>query len=139
MEDTVRPRESGRTFSVAVGARHGGLGATALAVDLALLVADRGFETLLVDADPLMPAVADRLELAWGEESGVAALSPAVNHELCQRCAACSDFCAFDALELRETGIRFFPDRCIGCGGCRRVCPSRTITEIQRLLGTARR
>ncbi|HOY66688.1 MAG TPA: 4Fe-4S binding protein [Candidatus Ozemobacteraceae bacterium] len=139
MTDPVRPTASGRAFSVAVGARHGGLGATALAVDLALLLADRGIAALLVDADPLMPAAAARLETAWGEEIGVAALSPTVNHELCQRCGACSDFCAFDALELREAGIRFFPDRCIGCGGCRRICPSRAITETQRLLGTARR
>jgi|GEM_PF-1921489 len=134
----MRVEEDSDRFILAVAGRHGGLGSTALAVDLALLFAGTGYETVLIDADASHPSAGARLDVTWGEASGVAGVQPEIDALRCQHCGACSDFCAFDALELHSDGIRQMPGKCNGCGGCKRVCPSHAISEKQRLLGTSR-
>ncbi|HNW36095.1 MAG TPA: 4Fe-4S binding protein, partial [Candidatus Ozemobacteraceae bacterium] len=134
----MRAVEQAGRFLLSVASRHGGLASTALAVDLALLFADAGYETALIDADASYPSVGSRLAVAWEEASGVAGVQPEIDALRCQRCGACSDFCAFGALELHSDGIRRMPGACNGCGGCRRVCPSHAISEKQRLLGSSR-
>ncbi|MBP7632881.1 4Fe-4S binding protein [Candidatus Ozemobacteraceae bacterium] len=124
---------------MAVASRRGGLAATALATDLAILFAARAHETALVDADAVVPAVSARLDVTWAEETQVGGMQPGIDLTRCQRCGACSDFCAFDSLDLEPGGIRFTPDRCVACGGCRKVCPSGAISEHQRLLGVLRK
>lgn len=134
------PRTSVPTrFVVAVASRRGGLAATALAADLAVLFAAQARETALIDTDAIVPAISARLDVAWGEDTRIGGMQPDVDHARCQRCGACSDFCAFGSLSLEPEGIRYTPDQCIACGGCKKVCPSGAISERQRLLGILRR
>lgn len=126
-------------FVVAVAGRRGGLAATALATDLAVLFAESERRTALVDADAVVPAVSARLDIVWEEETRVGGMGLEIDSARCQRCGACSDFCAFESLAFLPEGIRYTPDRCVACGGCRKVCPSGAISERQRFLGMLRR
>ncbi len=143
MSQTGSSQSSGtaapKRLVVAVASHRGGLAATALATDLAILFAAQGRETALVDADAIVPAVSARLDVAWAEDTQVGGMQPDIDPTRCQRCGACSDFCAFDSLDLEPEGIRYTPDRCVACGGCRKVCPSGAISERQRFLGVLRK
>ncbi len=126
-------------FAVVVASLRGGLAATALATDLAILFAAQALETALVDADAVVPAISARLDIAWAEDTRVGGMQPDIDPTRCQRCGACSDFCAFGSLTLLPEGVRYTPDQCVACGGCRKVCPSGAISEHQRVLGVLRR
>lgn len=132
-------RNAAGSFIVTVAGRRGGLAVTALATDLASLFAEQGYPTALIDADATIPAAGARLDVSWSEETGIGGIQPEIDGKLCQRCGACSDFCAFNALALLPGGITYSAEYCIGCGGCKRVCPSRAISEKQRLVGKSRR
>lgn len=46
----------------------------------------------------------------------------------CIYCAGCVGVCPHDAIELRETKIVFFRDKCTECNLCHKFCPTGAIT-----------
>jgi electron transport complex protein RnfB len=50
-----------------------------------------------------------------------------VDETLCSGCAACTDRCRFNALEVREGMCRIERSRCYGCGLCVSVCPTEAL------------
>ena len=51
-----------------------------------------------------------------------------INNEKCIFCGGCASVCPTGALEVRGTGLKFYPEKCIGCGLCVKVCPANAIT-----------
>lgn len=61
---------------------------------------------------------------------GVQALSfPKCTSERCAQCRLCVDACREEAVVLAEDGPVIDTERCLGCGGCHRVCPSGTLAR----------
>jgi MinD superfamily P-loop ATPase len=58
-----------------------------------------------------------------------------IDDELCTDCGACSNLCAFDAIEFDESH-RVNPYLCEGCGLCEAVCPVAAIKSEPRIAGT---
>lgn len=50
-----------------------------------------------------------------------------VVEERCIYCAGCVGVCPHDAIELRETKIVFFRDKCTECNLCHKFCPTGAI------------
>jgi ferredoxin len=56
----------------------------------------------------------------------------AVNGEVCEGCATCSDRCQMEAIKLGPDNVAEVDrDRCIGCGLCTSTCPATAVT-LQR-------
>ena len=51
-----------------------------------------------------------------------------VNRNKCMYCGACVGICPTLALELHETIVVHYPDKCDGCQICGRICPVGAIT-----------
>ena len=60
---------------------------------------------------------------------------PEVDHELCNGCRKCVDFCNFNALAYIKNKLIVFDDVCHSCGGCILVCPERALTEKAKVIG----
>lgn len=57
---------------------------------------------------------------------------PVINHDLCNRCKICSDFCV-DGIVYRVKGepIVIDYDYCKGCGICANECPLNAIEMVR--------
>ncbi|MFA7589523.1 MAG: 4Fe-4S binding protein [Acholeplasmataceae bacterium] len=60
---------------------------------------------------------------------------PQIDHQKCQLCDECVNFCRFHALIHFIDKIRLLPNLCHACGGCQLVCPHQAITEVDELIG----
>ena len=60
---------------------------------------------------------------------------PKVDHELCNGCRKCVEFCNFNALAYIKNKLIVFDDVCHSCGGCILVCPERALTEKVKVIG----
>ena len=60
---------------------------------------------------------------------------PKIDHDLCDGCRKCVDFCAFNALAMISEKITVFEKICHSCGGCKIICPQKAITEVDRKIG----
>ncbi len=99
----------------------GGTGKTSITASLATAFKDR---IVLVDADVdapnmlilLDPEAKERRNFTGGKK-------PFVNHEICDKCGVCTEYCRFSAIDDGE--VDFI--RCEGCGVCALVCPKSAI------------
>ena len=60
---------------------------------------------------------------------------PKVDHELCNGCRKCVEFCNFNALAYIKNKLIVFDDVCHSCGGCILVCPESALTEKAKVIG----
>ena len=60
---------------------------------------------------------------------------PQVDHELCNGCRKCVEFCNFNALAYIKNKLIVFDDVCHSCGGCILVCPESALTEKVKVIG----
>jgi len=51
-----------------------------------------------------------------------------VDLDVCEACAACVDFCQFDALAIAEDRLVVERERCMGCGVCIGKCSNGALT-----------
>jgi Pyruvate/2-oxoacid:ferredoxin oxidoreductase delta subunit len=65
-------------------------------------------------------------------ENPVSAHRPLINHDLCQHCGTCAEFCHMGAIVLLDMAGHYeiHPDHCVGCGTCVRVCPVHAIELV---------
>ena len=59
---------------------------------------------------------------------------PKVNHNLCDGCKLCVEFCRFNALSYGKR-LEVFDTICHSCGGCEIICPQKAIAEIYKVIG----
>ncbi|PKM48114.1 MAG: ATPase, partial [Firmicutes bacterium HGW-Firmicutes-6] len=50
-------------------------------------------------------------------------------------CRKCVDFCKFNALAAIVNKLLVFDDICHSCGGCIMLCPSKALTEKDKVIG----
>lgn len=54
-------------------------------------------------------------------------LSPKVKRKRCTGCGECIDFCAHDAIYMKDQKAVIDKEKCAGCGECVVMCPNRAI------------
>lgn len=64
---------------------------------------------------------------------------PLVEHNLCNGCRKCVEFCKFNALAYIKNKVMVFDDVCHSCGGCMLVCPEKAISEKDKKIGEVQR
>ena len=119
-------------MKIAVASGKGGTGKTSVAVNLALSL-PKPVQILDCDADE--PNVYTLLPLEHDEIHPVFIMVPVFDETKCTQSKKCSAFCPTNAIFVGKGGIKFFPELCIGCGGCMLTCPNQAISEGQRQLG----
>ena len=117
-------------MKVAVLSGKGGAGKTLVAVNLAATARAR-----YVDADVEEPNGHLFLPSQELTIDPVEVLVPVVDHDRCDACRVCVDFCRFNALALINDRVEVFEQVCTACGGCTVLCPQGAISEKRRLIG----
>ena len=107
----------------------GGVGKTTVSASLAFLLAKRGLELVIADADVDTPSLHILLGFEPGKrEEAWLSRKARVDPDKCVRCGSCVKTCPYGALELGPDGL---PNPvwylCEGCGACRVVCPAGAI------------
>ena len=75
------------------------------------------------------------VEIAVEKESGDYKKAPVfIYHEWCKRCGICVAFCPTKCLSRKPNGSPFvaFPEKCVHCETCDRLCPDFAITGAKR-------
>jgi MinD superfamily P-loop ATPase len=124
---------------ITVAAGKGGTGKTLIAVNLALSLQRAGVETLLVDADVEEPNDHLFVKPDISRREQVTISVPRIDDDRCDRCGECSSFCAYGAMATTPDRVILFEDLCHGCGGCTLVCPTKAISEEERVVGVIER
>jgi len=123
-------------MKVAIASGKGGTGKTTVAVNLAMVAADRGQSVQLLDCDVEEPNVHIFLKPSIGEQRRVSVPVPEVDESKCTACGECGGICQFSAIVALGSKPLVFPELCHGCGGCSLVCPEEAISEVPREAGT---
>ena len=106
----------------------GGTGKTTLVASFSRL-AERA---VLADCDVDAPDLWILLEPREREKGAFyGGQKPRVDHELCNRCGQCTQYCRFDAIEDGEVDYI----ECEGCGLCELVCPEGAIRMQDHVSG----
>ncbi len=122
-------------MKIAVLSGKGGTGKTFVASNIAAISG----KSLYLDCDVEEPNGHLFLKGPVLEETKVNLPIPKVDHNLCDGCRKCVDFCAFNALALISGQIKVFDTICHSCGGCKIICPQNAITEVDRSIGKIER
>ncbi len=118
-------------MKIAVASGKGGTGKTTVAVNLALSIG----ECTLLDCDVEEPNIHMLLKVDNPKETAVTVPTPRVQTDKCVLCQECSAFCKFNAIFVGRKFI-IYDQLCHSCGGCKMVCPTKAIYEIDREVGT---
>lgn len=118
-------------MNITVLSGKGGAGKTLVAVNLAAVAK----KSTYIDCDIEEPNghLFFKPQAVKGEE--VAVLIPQVNHDLCDGCRRCIDFCRYNALAYIKERLIVLAELCHSCGGCNLVCPQKALVEIERPIG----
>ncbi len=127
---------------IAVAGGKGGVGKTIIAVNIALLLQDRG-RVLLIDADADNPCVEPTLRDAGvriNEIEEVHRFRPRVLEDKCDLCGRCVQVCPEHAIILIPSQRLMIIDTlCAGCGCCSIVCDRKAIVEDRVVEGYIKR
>jgi dihydropyrimidine dehydrogenase (NAD+) subunit PreA len=85
---------------------------------------EKGYKNL----DSLIGSVHDKIIPSYKEYDKVQpVLTAVVEESKCTRCGRCTQICFYDAISLKKEGARVIRERCIGCTGCKFICPEGAI------------
>ncbi len=121
-------------MKIAIASGKGGTGKTTFAVNLALVLADRGAAVQYVDCDVEEPNGHLFLKPDLNAPETVAVPVPRVDEEACTGCGRCAEVCRYGAIAVAGKPL-VFPGLCHGCGGCALACPEGAIREHDRPVG----
>ncbi len=116
---------------IAVLSGKGGTGKTLVSVNLAAVAKSSTY----IDCDVEEPNGHLFFKPIDIQEEEVSIRIPRVDHELCNGCRKCTDFCKFNALAYIKHKLIVFDDLCHSCGGCIMLCPVQALQESQRPIG----
>ncbi|MGV1098947.1 nucleotide-binding protein [Thiovibrio sp. JS02] len=132
-------RKNFATPVIGVTGGKGGVGKTAVAVNLACALADSGRKVALIDADVDAPNAALLLDLPLVNHEPVPVTMPEINRERCTGCGACVEVCRRNALFLPRGGTPILLGQCNGCEACFLVCPEEAFARRERIIGHTHR
>lgn len=116
---------------IAVLSGKGGTGKTLVSVNLAAAAKTSTY----IDCDVEEPNGHLFFKPKGMSEEEITVKIPNVNHELCNGCRKCVDFCKFNALAYIKSKLIIFDDVCHSCGGCSLVCPEKALTDRKKAIG----
>lgn len=119
-------------MKIAILSGKGGTGKTTISVNL--------FSSLkkatLIDTDVEEPNSHLFLKGKTYHEEIVYKKYPVVDHDICNLCGKCGDFCNFNAIIPAKKKVLVFDDLCHDCGGCKLVCPTNAISYADKAIGS---
>ena len=118
-------------MQVAVLSGKGGTGKTLLSVNLSYVAKNSTY----VDCDVEEPNGLLYYKLENKITEDIKIKIPKIDHEKCIGCEKCTNFCKFNALAYILDKVRVFKDLCHSCGGCKLVCPTGAISEVDKVVG----
>ncbi|MFX0017892.1 MAG: AAA family ATPase [Promethearchaeota archaeon] len=114
----------------------GGTGKTLVAVNLATLFKNRGFNVLLVDGDVENPNTYLLMNGKLENPSEVTFFEPTINEIKCTKCGICAENCISHALLHIKDAIPIpVLNVCSGCKLCFKICPTEAIIADSRVIG----
>ena len=116
---------------IAVLSGKGGTGKTLVSVNLAAAAKISTY----IDCDVEEPNGYLFFKPEDVQEEKISVKIPKVNHELCNGCRKCVDFCKFNALAYIKNKLIVFDEVCHFCGGCIMLCPEKALTEKEKIVG----
>ncbi len=120
---------------ITVASGKGGTGKTTVAANLAFFLAGTGQRVQYLDCDVEEPNGHIFLKPAIERTRPALVKVPVVDQDKCTSCGECSSKCQFHALVALPGSTLVFPELCHGCGLCSLVCPTKAITETDRVTG----
>lgn len=118
-------------MEIVVLSGKGGTGKTTVATNLSKVL-----NMAYIDCDVEEPNGHIFIKPKIDKQVAVEILNPMIDNNKCSICGKCVQVCQFNALAKTLTGIMFFEELCHGCGACMIVCPTKSITEVGRKIGT---
>jgi len=122
-------------MKIAVASGKGGTGKTTISTNLALYVAEHGYDTVYFDCDVEEPNGHLFLKPVITKKEASSIPVPMIDESKCSACGECVRFCEYKALVRLGKNVMVFPELCHGCGGCTLVCPHHAIQEQEREIG----
>ena len=116
---------------IAVLSGKGGTGKTLISVNLASV----GEASTYIDCDVEEPNGHLFFKPENVQEENVSVLIPELDHERCDACRKCVDFCRYNALAFILNRPIVFEQVCHSCGGCVLVCPNQALSEREKVIG----
>ncbi|MEJ2690888.1 MAG: AAA family ATPase, partial [Deltaproteobacteria bacterium] len=120
---------------IGVTGGKGGVGKTAVAVNVAVAVAEMGFNVALVDADVDNPNAGIITDMGVANPAEVQMTIPDINAAKCDSCGDCIRACRHHALLLPPDKSAMLIGDCNGCEACILVCQQEAIARGERLIG----
>ncbi|MDD2371256.1 MAG: ATP-binding protein [Firmicutes bacterium] len=116
---------------IAVLSGKGGTGKTLVSVNLATIANSSTY----IDCDVEEPNGHLFFKPKEIEKKNVSVKIPVIDDDKCIKCRKCIDFCKFNALAFVNNKVKVFEDICHSCGGCQLICPTKAITEKDKIVG----
>ena len=118
-------------MKIAVLSGKGGTGKTLVSVNLAAAAGN----SVYIDCDVEEPNGYLFFKPRGVKKEEVTTKIPVVDEDLCIGCRKCVDFCKFNALASVLDKIIIFDEICHSCGGCVLLCPTKALTEKDKVIG----
>ena len=125
-------------MKIAIASGKGGTGKTTVAVNFALLAAEKNIKNVtLYDCDVEAPNDELFIHSTIEKKIDVTVMLPEIDEKKCMMCGKCADICNFHSLVFFQKlkKILFFPNMCHSCGACVELCPVKCITEKRKKIG----
>lgn len=121
---------------ICVTGGKGGTGKTLVAVNLATLFKNHGFNVLLVDGDVENPNTYLLMNGKLENSSEVSFFEPKIDEAKCTKCGLCAENCISHALLYIKDAIPIpILNVCSGCKLCYKICPTEAIIADSRVIG----
>lgn len=121
---------------ICVTGGKGGTGKTLVAVNLATMFKNEGYNTLLVDGDSENPNTYLLLGGELGKREEVLFFKPSINEEKCTKCGLCAQNCVPHALlHVKDSVPVPILAVCSGCKLCYKICPVDAIEADYKTVG----
>lgn len=118
-------------MKIAVLSGKGGTGKTLVSVNLASVAK----HAVYIDCDVEEPNGHLFFKPSDVTEQDISVKIPNINHDQCDGCRTCVEFCKFNALAYVQNKVMVFDEVCHSCGGCTLLCPQNAITEQEKVIG----
>ena len=118
-------------MKVAVLSGKGGTGKTLVSTNLAASVNN----SVYLDCDVEEPNGHLFFKPQKNKSTEITLKIPIINHDLCNLCRKCVNFCQFSALAMVNNKVVVFEEMCHACGGCTYLCPENAISEKDKVIG----